>query len=235
MLNLILALTLSQLAVPNTVGTAPLIAEPAGTLSHFHGYSGKYLDTKANAWTTTTPTPRPAVASALAPRRPSIGGFSTATRPTLGSGTDVLDVANYEMCVVFQPAVISSASWFYGNGNFTTTGVHYGLAAGGACTANIGGTNLTTTNIAKIGKINTCCMGRNGTTGYVMMNGGATVSGTVTASTDTARIANLGSGNSAASPMTGTIYEMIFVGAVYSDSWARSVCSTIAARRLTYK
>lgn len=215
---------------PRTAGDGPLIAEPAGTLAHVYVSGNGILDTKANAWALGT-TRRKAVAGVpIMPLRHGIGPFSSGGRLTLGAGADALDVADFETCVVFSPVAVGATS-FFANGNGTTLGYTVGVDAAGACTANIGGTNLTTANAFRLGGLNVCCAGRSGTTGSVMMNGGALATATVTNSADTARIATLGTANSGTTPFTGYVYEFIFVGAAYSDTWARSVVARFNPRR----
>lgn len=222
-------------AAPVASGNVPLLVEPANTLSHLVVAGTGLYDTKGVAWSVVTEIRRrPRNQSPIAPGRQGMGVFTSNTRPTFGSGNEIFDVSNFWAVFAFVP-VSTGTQWLFGNGSAGVSGYHIGIAAGGACTLSSAATTVTTANAVRLGALNVLVAGRSaaGTSGSIMLNGGATVTGAVTNSVDTTRIANLGTGNAAASPFAGSIYEFMFVSAAYDDAQARAVVSRFFSRRVT--
>lgn len=213
-------LAVQSLAVPFTASGTPA-TEDASAITHVTWNGSAIQDTRSMGWTTVgTP---PQVASSTLPCLSCGGGvgpIASGNRYSYGATSDPLDVINFEACISFVPATVGTIQTLVGNGNLTTTGYTINMAASGACEANIGGTTLTTANVAGVG-LNVCCFGRTGgTTGLVKLNLGTAVTGTVTSSVDTARAISLGASSSGSQPFTGKLVELQVVPTGISDGWA---------------
>lgn len=150
---------------------------------------------------------------------PLVGASNRITHQ--GSQPDVGDLYDFRACVGFTLTSGGVQVGLIGDGNVSTAGHQLVLDASNACYGLFAATTLTTANTAAVGGPNVCCYGRQGTTGYVRLNNGATVSGAVTTPLDTTRAFYVASLNAGATPLTtGYVHGLIVDNDAWTEAWA---------------
>lgn len=223
-----------------TRGNGPLIPTPATAVSHVYMVGGQLVDAKGLAWTQNG-TPKSGFAP-LYPAQRAAGPLTDAAYwgPIGGATSDGLDSTGDRWgCLIFVPAPAGGQDSYFSNGSNAVSGYLVETTVANVIrfvSRNPTNVIATCANAVVYGSLNVACWWRTGTNIYAKTNLGTTA--TAAAGTEvsgTAYGAKIGRHESAGTPVTGGVVEIVQgLGAcpgASCEAFAVQVQSAVLARR----
>jgi hypothetical protein len=173
-------------------------------------------DTPMMTGTVPLVTTSPLYAKGSGAGRRFVGPYTDTNYFQLGAGPDVLDFAgDFTLCTAFRVNSVAAQMAVVADGEIATakTGYYIFVNVGGAARTTFAsgdgtGVSPTTANLVGANELAIYCTGRSGTTGYVKLNGGTTVSATVSRIAGTNTPLYIGRHQLATNQFNGSIYEV---------------------------
>lgn len=206
----------------------PLITADANCVSHVYFRNGVLVDAKGVAWTQVGTVPQVA-ASGKVP--PGAGPFAAANYYRTTATADVFDfTGDFTLAAIVTASGNGSGQHIINASNDGTLGWNLFVNSTGTARISAYGVGTpATANTFPAGVPSVVCMGRSGTTWYVRLNTGSTVSLSGThAGAASAITTRLGLNQSNAGPLSTTLHELYATTTAWSED---GVTALIAAAR----
>ena len=210
----------------------PLILDDAGTVAHVWWKGGALADLKGNVWTMNGTVPQIAKAG----RTPAgAGPLSDANYYSLGTGSDVLDLAEFTLTLVVEPpAAFTVQECPFSNGQNAVGGYYVQVASTVTKTVAMATYSGSLVGIATgnglLSGVNALTVGRAAGTSYIKLNGGTTASVVAAMAAGTGVVARLGRYAGVNLPWSGKVYELAGTSTPFNEAAAAAIHSRVRSK-----